>query len=133
MKLSSSQIQHRQKKKVETLHTEEDMMDWIKKAWHDLEQIRADIQKDINKIKTVTDRAKYGLEQRQLQLYQHKEEMEILRQQLQKKREELDEIMNDIQNKQDILKCEKDQMEKIRVVVQREKDTEGYWITQLKE
>lgn len=56
-----------------------------------------------------------------------------MRQQLQKKREELDEIMNDIQNKQDILKCEKDQMEKIRVVVQREKDTEGYWITQLKE
>lgn len=81
----------------------------------------------------MTDRAKYGLEQRQLQLYQHKEEMEILRQQLQKKREELDEIMNDIQNKQDILKCEKDQMEKIRVVVQREKDTEGYWITQHKE
>jgi transcriptional regulator of heat shock response len=52
--------------------------------------------------------------------------MEILRHQLQKEREELDEIMNDIQNKQDILKREKDQMEKIRVEVQREKDTEGY-------
>lgn len=121
---------------VETLQTKEETMDSIKKDRDDLEQMRADIQKhmeDRNKSKNVTDWGKYELEQRQLLLNQHEEEIESLRQKLQVEREVLDEVMNDIQNKHDILKSERDQLEKIRVEFQREKDTEGYWITQLKE
>lgn len=108
-----TQTEEIKREKVESNKEERDSLD----------QLRADVQKDMADIKmkqNITEKERYELEQRQLLSNQQEEAMQSLKLQLLNERDELEKIKRDIQNKQDMLRREMEEYAMIKVEIQRE-------------